>query len=191
MVVQWLTIVFLFLMRVMINMKILQFVTAVWCKLKTYQFLNFKTRYVQPVLNKRGGKNVWGESSPLPQMPLLFGCLLLEPGHVSTPVNRSNPDLLQQLQAWNGIILLVQLMLYTQYCPNSLGIQLLFTWSLLLGIFTLCYTAMVIRRKWWKEWGMTYSMTKRGWQRHYMYSFHASVLWLLLDLFVLVNHCTN
>lgn len=34
---------------------------------------------------RRWKKNLWGQSSPLPQMPLVFGCLLLEPGHVSTP----------------------------------------------------------------------------------------------------------
>lgn len=40
-------------------------------------------------------KNFSGQSSALPQMPLVFGCLLLQPGHVSTLVTHGKSDLEQ------------------------------------------------------------------------------------------------
>lgn len=40
---------------------------------------------------RKGKKYFWGQSSPLPQMPLVLDCLLLEPPHVSTLVTRGNP----------------------------------------------------------------------------------------------------
>lgn len=132
------------------------------CDLRLRRLLSSNTNQICKAPSKqqegrRGGgkKKFWGQSSPLPRMPLVFGCLLLEPGHVSTLVTHGNPDLPRQprpgrvLSDWSG-----------EFCASDVV------------VLYLRFTSDVTKTQ-RSDWIQTLRV------------FFTVVLWLLLRLFVL------